>query len=405
MFGTRVASICYAVILLPMWILGQSRTTVGATGHLPSDPTPLEIAVRAIVQLSVVRTNGTEVFGSGIVVSADGKIVTNFHVVKNAASVIATLENGDKYDKVDVLDVDKRKDLVILAIRAHNLSFASLNYSDDIKIGESVFTVSNPLGILTNSVSDGIISGIRQMDGYKLIQTTAPISQGSSGGALLNPEGKLIGVLVSTLTLGQNLNFAIPINYVREMLGSTERRPISTLVTREGSSAESEAEWTEPQHPARIDSPPESRETETRGDVSEQVAKLSAEVVKIGLVAAMRSRMGIWNFEIATRMFGGALNHRKIYDPLGLVTKDSYEWLDPTHKFTKFELQFDRKTAAMTSAIFYPRSTPFESLEESAIRMFRTQDQPNGSRLHSNINERLSVVEDSAGMITAIIIY
>ncbi len=172
----------------------------------------------AVVYIATYSKIGLELgIGSGFVVSDDGKIVTNFHVIENAYSASVKLKNGDVYDDVQVIDHDERRDLAVIKINASNIHKVEFGNSDFISSGEKVIAIGNPAG-LENSVSDGVVGGIRDADGYKVVQVTAPISPGSSGGAVFNSVGEVIGVSTFTLDGAQNLNFAIPINYVKPML-------------------------------------------------------------------------------------------------------------------------------------------------------------------------------------------
>ncbi|MGD0199199.1 MAG: trypsin-like peptidase domain-containing protein [Bryobacteraceae bacterium] len=165
--------------------------------------------------------------GTGFVVAPDGLIATNFHVVDGAYAASVILANGDIYDAVFVADADRRKDLVLIKIKALNLRPAKLGDSDAIQIGQHVVTVGNPSG-LAGSVSDGIMSGVRQLVGMKILQITAPISPGSSGGPLLNDAGEVIGVTQATLA-GQNLNFAVPVNYLKPLINFLNQSQLTTL--------------------------------------------------------------------------------------------------------------------------------------------------------------------------------
>jgi Trypsin-like peptidase domain len=150
-------------------------------------------------------------------------------VIKGAYSASVTLSNGDTYDSVFVADADARKDLALLQIKAVNLTPVRLGDSDAVQVGQHVVAVGNPKGF-TNSVSDGIVSAVRPGDGMRLLQITAPISHGSSGGPLLDDTGTVIGVTEATYAEGQNLNFAVPVNYLKPMVSFLDRsamRPLS----------------------------------------------------------------------------------------------------------------------------------------------------------------------------------
>ncbi len=168
--------------------------------------------------------------GSGFIVDPNGLIATNLHVIKGAYSASVTLGNGDTYDSVLVADADTRKDLALIQIKAVDLKAVKLGDSDSLQVGQHVIAVGNPRGLLigANSVSDGIVSAVRQVEGMRLLQTTAPISHGSSGGPLLNDNGEVIGVTQATVE-GQNLNLAVPANYLKPMLRFLDRSALRSL--------------------------------------------------------------------------------------------------------------------------------------------------------------------------------
>ncbi len=176
--------------------------------------------------------------GTGVIVSEDGRILSALHVIKGAGRVTVKLKNGDIYDDVRVTAFDERRDLVVLKVAGFGLRKVALGNSDTVKVGESVAFISNPEG-LEQSISQGIISGVRTLGdrGYKVLQTTAPASHGSSGGAILNAKGELVAIANSKLEGGENLNFAIPINYARGMLPGAESLTVAELSARLGGSA------------------------------------------------------------------------------------------------------------------------------------------------------------------------
>lgn len=156
--------------------------------------------------------------GSGFFVR-DGEIVSNLHVVEGAARGYAKLVGKKtKYNIEGITAVDLKLDIVVLKIATSGFTALSLGNSDSVQVGESVYAVGNPQG-LEGTFSQGIVSSIREIGADKLLQITAPISPGSSGGPVLNSKGKVIGVSVATFRGGQNLNFAIPSNYIKTLLG------------------------------------------------------------------------------------------------------------------------------------------------------------------------------------------
>lgn len=175
-------------------------------------------AFRSTVLLVMEDANGQPLtLGSGLFVR-DGEIASNLHVVQGAARGYAKLVGEKtKYDIQGITAVDPVRDLVVLKISLGRSQALPLGNSDTVQVGESVYAVGNPQG-LEGTFSQGIISSIRQVGADKLRQITAPISPGSSGGPVLNDRGEVIGISVATFRGGQNLNFAIPSNYLRTLV-------------------------------------------------------------------------------------------------------------------------------------------------------------------------------------------
>lgn len=162
-----------------------------------------------------VQTPKRAAAGSGVIISADGYIVTNNHVVDGADELTVTLNENSKEYSARIIGADKTTDLALIKIDAKNLPAIVIANSDDVKVGEWVLAVGNPLG-LNNTVTAGIVSAkARQMgEGVaSMIQTDAAINQGNSGGALVNTNGALIGInaMIYSQT-GSNIGygFAIP---------------------------------------------------------------------------------------------------------------------------------------------------------------------------------------------------
>lgn len=186
--------------------------------------TAQEIAKKAFgstVLLVMEDANGQPLsLGSGFLVR-DGEIASNLHVVEGAARGYAKLVGQKtKHDIQGITAVDPERDLVVLKISVSGSPVLSLGTSDAVQVGESVYAVGNPQG-LEGTFSHGIVSSIRDVGTDKLLQITAPISPGSSGGPVLNSKAEVIGVSVATFRSGQNLNFAIPSNYLKTLLAKT----------------------------------------------------------------------------------------------------------------------------------------------------------------------------------------
>ena len=168
--------------------------------------------------------------GSGFIVGGNGIIVTNFHVVASAENVDVKLKNGKSYPVTGVVDYDPISDICVLKIEASNLDVIPLGNSDNLIQGQKVLVIGAPLG-LEYSVSNGLLSGERHYFGRKVMQFTAPISPGNSGGPIFNMQGEVIGVTTSTNVGGQNLNFAIPINEVKKYINSYSKMSFREFVT------------------------------------------------------------------------------------------------------------------------------------------------------------------------------
>lgn len=180
----------------------------------------IESILKSSVQIEVFDKSGDKKgSGSGFIVDSKGIIVTNNHVMNNAYSILITLATGEKFKDVKILDFDEVKDIAIIKISGFDLPTVKLGNSNSVQVGIKIFVCGNSLGDYQNSLSDGIISGIRQNDqGYKYLQMTAPISPGNSGGPVFTEKGEVIGISTASRTGGQNINFAVPINYAIGML-------------------------------------------------------------------------------------------------------------------------------------------------------------------------------------------
>jgi hypothetical protein len=181
--------------------------------------------------VTITTDNGSQ--GSGFFVSPN-IIATNYHVMEGATNASCYLNNSDTEYKIDgYVGIDKTVDLILLKVSTLNKPVIKLAVTT-ASIGQKVYVIGSPRG-LPATISDGIISGMRDFEGTKLLQMTASISPGSSGGPVLNSIGELIGISVSQLTDGQNLNFAIPKSYLQILLDFKKDTPsaLSTLITSE----------------------------------------------------------------------------------------------------------------------------------------------------------------------------
>jgi S1-C subfamily serine protease len=218
------------------FVLASSVAVLGFSSPVSAGQmTPAEIARMAIPAVVVIKSQipGSEGTGSGFIVDSSGTIVTNLHVIEGATALAVKLSNGDIYDQVLVRAFDERKDLAVIQIPGFGLPTVPMGNSDTLTVGEPVLLVGNPLG-LEASVSSGVVSGIRDAGGFRVIQTDAAANPGNSGGPLLNGQGQVIGVLSFKLKGAESLNFVIPINYARGLASSSESIPLAELPKRLG---------------------------------------------------------------------------------------------------------------------------------------------------------------------------
>jgi Trypsin-like peptidase domain/Tetratricopeptide repeat len=173
---------------------------------------------RSVVLLVTFDGEGNgQSLGSGVILAPNGEIVTNLHVIRDAKTVAAKLWNGSFLPIDEVIGIDQKSDLVILKADAQDLPSIQIAPDQSLAVGDSVLAVGNPLG-LESALSTGVVSGFRDISQLgPEIQTTAPISPGSSGGGLFDYQGRLVGITSSTLLEGQNLNFAIPVSVVNKV--------------------------------------------------------------------------------------------------------------------------------------------------------------------------------------------
>ena len=229
--------------------------------------TPAEVYAQNVNSTVGIRTSITTNYwgyqtqsaaaGSGFILSADGYVLTNYHVVENSDSITVSLYNGEEYDAT-LVGCDQSNDIAVLKIDAEGLTPAVLGDSDNLNVGDQVVAIGNPLGELTFSLTTGAVSALNRevtlssnvtMD---LIQTDCAINSGNSGGALFNLYGEVIGITnakYSSSSSGSeasidNIGFAIPMNHVKNIVksiietGSITKPYIGVTVTAVSSEAQ-----------------------------------------------------------------------------------------------------------------------------------------------------------------------
>lgn len=190
------------------------------------------VTVRSVSNTVFGGTSTSDSEGSGIIYTADGYIVTNYHVIENAISnqsiskVYVTLPNSDEEIEASIIGVDSVTDIAVIKIQKEGLSAATFDDSNNLKVGELVVAIGNPLGReLAGSITVGYVSALNRTltsNGrtYKLLQTDAAINPGNSGGALVSSSGKVIGI--NTVKIGatdvEGIGFAIPSNIAKPIV-------------------------------------------------------------------------------------------------------------------------------------------------------------------------------------------
>ena len=182
-------------------------------------PTIAKAANGAIVTIVMANDDKPIARGTGFLVSPDGVIVTNYHVIETGNVSVVKFPDNTTFPVDGVLAADKVRDLAVIKIHGKNFQTLTLGNSDRVQIGEEVVAIGNPLG-LEQTVSNGILSGVRadKEAGGKFLQVTVPFTHGSSGGPLFNMMGEVIGITTLVYEGAGNLNFAIPINEAKPLL-------------------------------------------------------------------------------------------------------------------------------------------------------------------------------------------
>jgi len=212
-------------------LVANQATASSAAGLLnPLSGEQIVECVSPSVVLILVGRGGEQAtaVGSGVIVKSNGILLTALHLVRGVDAVQVRLRNGEIYDRAELIGTDERRDIAALHIPASGLIPVSVGKTEEAKPGQPVMVVANPMG-LAWSASAGVLSAERLADdipaagiGYRLLQFTAPVSRGSSGGALVDEQGRALGIVIGTRG-GQNLNFAVPLESVLGLAEGTTK--------------------------------------------------------------------------------------------------------------------------------------------------------------------------------------
>ena len=183
---------------------------------------------RPAVYLLAIQDDDGEIKGSGtgFLVSSDGLLVTNHHVIAGAKQIIAKAENGGLFPVLRVVAADPGNDLALLQLEAKDLPCLTLAPAGSAEAGTRIAVIGSPLG-LEGTLTEGIVSARRKLPGQKreVLQISAAISQGSSGSPVLDPQGRVVGVASFLLAEGQSLHFAIPAEKLQALIRKSGHTP------------------------------------------------------------------------------------------------------------------------------------------------------------------------------------
>jgi hypothetical protein len=372
----RVAVILLFTYPASFQSIAQQPPTVATASDIYKQASPAVVLIQMLNDKGEIRSSG-----SGFLIDATGKIVTNYHVIAHAKQGTVRLANKDAYDAIEVLDIDKRKDIAIIKIKAIELPFLSLGKSSTVDIGDKVYSLSNPLGVFQNTLSDGIVSGIRLGDGYRYFQISAPISHGSSGSPIFNTKGEVIGIATATMEEGQNLNFAVPIDYVKGMLTSYQPKSLASIY--------------EPEPPKEETAKGALEKTSEAGETQ----KLMSEK---GSFMFLEKKLHVWTVEDSSKYLGSPLRKRT---STGQKPAEIYAYPDPTSQFREFELAFEIGTPQLNGVFAYPWNLTWDECKATWGSDVRTIKYDDGTRFYAYKKRRLNVLVNKNGSVISIGVY
>ncbi len=211
------------LLFVPVW--AWILLLWGAAAALPAEemppPTVAELARQArpsVVVISVAgREGGQQGLGTGFVISDDGLIATNLHVIGEGRQLSVQTADGKSLAVTEVRAWDRTLDLAVIKVAAKGLPPLELGNSDQPQQGDPIVAMGNPLG-LKHSVVSGVLSDQREIDGRKMLQIAFPVEPGNSGGPILDARGKVLGIVTMKSRVTENLGFAVPINLLKPLL-------------------------------------------------------------------------------------------------------------------------------------------------------------------------------------------
>lgn len=196
---------------------------------------------QATVTVEAILPDGSAT-GSGFILTAQGLVATAAHVIRGARSATVKLQSGETFEVQGVAAIDEDRDFALVRIAGFGLPSTALGNSDSVQVGQRLLAIGAPLGF-DASVSDGLLSGIRVIQGTRVFQISIPVSPGSSGGPVLTEDGQVVGIVVRGVEVegAEDLNFALPINYLRgqvALVGDRAPTPLQQMAYRNAGSGD-----------------------------------------------------------------------------------------------------------------------------------------------------------------------
>lgn len=215
---------CAAPMRAPLPVL---IATAPAPTAPPAPLTPAQIAARSTP--AVVSIRSATGLGTGFVVREDGWIATNLHVIAGARELVVTTSDRREFSVLELIAADEPRDLAVVRVDAKELAVLALGDSEAVRAGDAIVAIGHPLG-LEDTVTNGLVSAVRVLDpALTVLQISAPIAPGSSGGPIFSDRGEVIGVATAFIAEGQNLNFGVPARYLKTLLDAPRPMPLATF--------------------------------------------------------------------------------------------------------------------------------------------------------------------------------
>lgn len=226
------------VFLSTLLVLGSARAATPAkakaektTAANPATAADLAESIKpSLVKITQLGREGTDGIGSGFIISSDGLIATNLHVIGEARRLQVEMHDGKTHAVTEVHATDSQLDLALLKIHAQGLKPLPLGDSARVRQGEDVVAMGAPEG-LAFSIVQGVLSATRDIDGTEMLQVAIPIEKGNSGGPLLNMQGQVLGLLTLKSLKTDNLGFAMPVNALKTLIEKPNPVPMSRWLT------------------------------------------------------------------------------------------------------------------------------------------------------------------------------